>query len=292
VTILVNNYNYARFLKCAIDSALSQTYLNIEIVVVDDGSSDESREVIGSYGNQIKAVFKENGGQASAFNTGIRASRGDTICLLDSDDYFSPEKVERLLPHLKKGRLVYHRLRTDPGDSILPQSISTNGNFYAYAKKYRFLPFLGSPTSGIAIDRELAQRLLPLPTEHVRSSADDFLVRGAALVGEVYGIEEILATYRIHGSNAWYGTDLLKPPEFMEALEQYLNRKLLENDKEGAIDFYRSMYARSYIPQTRAALSSLAMAVFMHHRDLTTTRFLLRTLWKAYGQITSKAKLE
>ncbi|HEY9596457.1 MAG TPA: glycosyltransferase family A protein, partial [Cyanophyceae cyanobacterium] len=93
VSILINNYNYEPFLKKAIDSALNQTYSSIEVIVVDDGSTDNSREVISRYGDKIIPVFKENGGQASAFNAGFAASQGDIICFLDSDDLFLPEKV-------------------------------------------------------------------------------------------------------------------------------------------------------------------------------------------------------
>ena len=75
VSILINNYNYGYFLGAAIESALSQTYQNIEIIVVDDGSTDNSREIIAHYGNHIIPILKENGGQASAFNAGFAASR-------------------------------------------------------------------------------------------------------------------------------------------------------------------------------------------------------------------------
>ncbi len=71
VSILINNYNYGRFLSKAIDSALNQEYQNIEVIVVDDGSTDDSRKIIESYGERIKPVLKENGGQASAFNAGF-----------------------------------------------------------------------------------------------------------------------------------------------------------------------------------------------------------------------------
>ena len=76
VTIVVNNYNYARFLAEAIDSALAQTYAALEVVVVDDGSTDESREIIAQYGGRVIPVLKDNGGQASAFNAGFAAARG------------------------------------------------------------------------------------------------------------------------------------------------------------------------------------------------------------------------
>ncbi len=93
VSIAINNYNYGRFLKQAIDSALNQTYSPIEVVVVDDGSTDNSREIIASYGDKIVPILKANGGQASAFNAGFSASRGEIVCFLDADDMFLPEKV-------------------------------------------------------------------------------------------------------------------------------------------------------------------------------------------------------
>ena len=75
VTILINNYNYGRFLRDAIDSALNQTYRNLEVIVVDDGSTDESREVIASYGDRIIPVLKENGERLST-QCGLRSQPG------------------------------------------------------------------------------------------------------------------------------------------------------------------------------------------------------------------------
>src|SRR5688572_29854944 len=90
VSVIVNNYNYGRFLAQAIDSALSQDYPRLEVIVVDDGSTDDSREIIARYGSKISPVLKANGGQASAFNAGFNASRGDVVIFLDSDDQLAP----------------------------------------------------------------------------------------------------------------------------------------------------------------------------------------------------------
>ena len=90
VSIIVNNYLFERFLRAAIDSALSQTYPNCEVIVVDDGSTDNSGEIIEIYGKQIKPIFKDNGGQASALNAGFDASKGDVVIFLDSDDLLYP----------------------------------------------------------------------------------------------------------------------------------------------------------------------------------------------------------
>ena len=92
-SILVNNYNYGRYLRQCIDSACAQTYRDIEIIVVDDGSTDNSQEIIASYGSEIVPLFKENGGQASCLDAGFSRSCGDVIFFLDSDDEFHPQKV-------------------------------------------------------------------------------------------------------------------------------------------------------------------------------------------------------
>ena len=86
VSIIINNYNYDRFLAQAIDSALNQTYPNIEVIVVDDGSTDSSRQIITSYGDAIKPVLQPNSKQGIAFNNGFNHSTSDIINFLDADD--------------------------------------------------------------------------------------------------------------------------------------------------------------------------------------------------------------
>jgi glycosyltransferase involved in cell wall biosynthesis len=95
VSIIINNYNYGHFVSEAIDSALNQTYSQIEVIVVDDGSTDNSRKIIASYEHRITSILKENGGQASALNAGFAATQGDIICFLDADDIFLIEKLKK-----------------------------------------------------------------------------------------------------------------------------------------------------------------------------------------------------
>ena len=104
-SIIISSYNYGRFLSEAIESALSQTYAPTEVIVVDDGSTDHSRDIIASYGDRITPLLKENGGQASAFNSGFRVSRGEVIFFLDSDDLLLPTVVERALEQFRSSCL-------------------------------------------------------------------------------------------------------------------------------------------------------------------------------------------
>lgn len=95
VSVVIPAYNYERFLPAAIDSVLAQTYYPIELVVVDDGSTDGTHCVLGAYGDRIRSIRKKNAGLSAARNTGIRAANGDFIAFLDADDLWMPEKIER-----------------------------------------------------------------------------------------------------------------------------------------------------------------------------------------------------
>src|SRR5262249_42797252 len=105
-SIIINNYNYGLFLKDAIDSALQQSYPDVEVIVVDDGSTDDSREVIAGYGDRIIPVLKQNRGQASAFNAGFARSSGEGVFFLDADDMLLDTAVERSLPFFRNSRTV------------------------------------------------------------------------------------------------------------------------------------------------------------------------------------------
>ena len=95
VSILISNYNYGRYIGESIQSALDQTYSNIELIICDDGSTDDSVSIIEEYQRKdprLKLICKANGGQASGFNAAFAASRGEIIALLDSDDRFPAEQ--------------------------------------------------------------------------------------------------------------------------------------------------------------------------------------------------------
>ncbi len=208
VSILINNYNYGRFLREAIDSALNQTYRNTEVIVVDDGSTDNSREIIASYGDRIIPVLKDNGGQASAFNAGFRVSKGDLICYLDSDDSWLSTKVERVveiaLSH-PQAVFIYHRIQPAaaglrPIRKALPTSL-LQGNVSARvmgAGGWWACP----PTSALCLRRRVLERIGPLPEGELRTNADAFLQYVVTFLGPVLGFGEVLTLYRRHGANA------------------------------------------------------------------------------------------
>jgi glycosyltransferase involved in cell wall biosynthesis len=255
VSILINNYNYARFLGVAIDSALSQSYPCTEVVVVDDGSTDNSREVISRFGNRLTAIFKQNGGQASSFNAGVSACRGDILCFLDADDFFYSDKVSRVVEFFReqgessKPIMLHHLLamKSDCGGEVdgrpFGKSHPSPMNLYAFAQRHHFIWYEAGPTTSISLNRVLADRLFPIPEKGVRISGDDFIVYGASLLADVYSIKEILGGYRVHEKNNWFHSTQRKSPEFLRALQDYLNAKLIENDLSPVICFDESIYA-------------------------------------------------
>ena len=95
VSVIIPNYNYADYIGLAIDSVLAQTYPNVEIVVVDDGSKDDSIEILAAYDGRIKLILQQNQGVSVARNTGAANSSGELLAFLDADDVWRPEKLEK-----------------------------------------------------------------------------------------------------------------------------------------------------------------------------------------------------
>jgi len=102
VSIIIPVYNGSNYVKEAIDSALAQTYKNIEVIVVNDGSTDNTEKIVKSYGDKIRYFYKENGGVASALNLAIENSKGEYISWLSHDDVYYPNKIQKQIETLSK----------------------------------------------------------------------------------------------------------------------------------------------------------------------------------------------
>jgi glycosyltransferase involved in cell wall biosynthesis len=102
ISTVIPTYNYDRFVTAAVESALSQTYPEHEVIVVDDGSTDNTRDRLAAYEGRIRYIYQENRGLSSARNTGIRAARGELVAFLDSDDLWHPEKLALQVRHLEE----------------------------------------------------------------------------------------------------------------------------------------------------------------------------------------------
>src|ERR1700679_3491903 len=105
-TVVIVNYNYDKFVAAAIDSALEQSYAPLEVIVVDDGSSDGSRQIIAGYANHVRTVFQNNAGQGSAYNAGWRAARGEFVLFLDSDHVLTPDAMTKVVAAFQESDAV------------------------------------------------------------------------------------------------------------------------------------------------------------------------------------------
>jgi glycosyltransferase involved in cell wall biosynthesis len=212
VDIVIDNYNYGRFLAAAIESALAQQHPTAHVIVVDDGSTDSSREVISRYENRITAVFKENGGQASAFNAGWAHCRGDIVIFLDADDVLHPGATERIVgafaafPRVVK---VQYRMAVidqtgRPTGMVMPTDHirMPSGDLRRSELTFPFdLPWMA--TSGNAFSASALRRIMPIPEDEFATSADWYLRHLIALLGDVVSLPEVCASYRVHGSNSY-----------------------------------------------------------------------------------------
>ena len=174
-SIIIDNYNYGHFIGEAIDSALQQSYQNIEVIVVDDGSTDNSREIIRSYGEKIIPVLKNNGGQASAFNAGYYKSTGDVIFFLDSDDTLVPNAVNNALqfflsnPEITKVQWplwIVDKNGKRTGETR-PSQVPPQGNFRDVVLEGGPTSCTSSPTSGNAWARHFLEKIFPVPEDVV-----------------------------------------------------------------------------------------------------------------------------
>lgn len=211
-SIIINNYNYGRFIGESIDSALNQTYPYTEIIVVDDGSTDNSREIIAKYKDRITSVLKENGGQTSAFNAGFASSNGDIVCMLDSDDVMLPEKIAEVVRVFQSHPGIewyYHSLRVvdTSTNSVLrsdPEGYPSRPVDFRHRIIRAELPSFAPATSGLCFKRSLLQQIFPMPEmpERKTTSADRYLKLTALALGTGFFSSKDLAILRIHGGNA------------------------------------------------------------------------------------------
>ena len=305
-SIIITNYNYEKFLLRAIDSALRQTYPKKEIIVVDDGSTDSSRQIINSYGNKIIPVFKENGGGNAATNTGFFASHGEIIFLLDSDDSFFPHKVETMVNYFLQimpqnpETLIFHRFEIRTNDENSPsfyrprtlrgldgkkknntfEKLSDPESAYQYVQKWGFLPLTNYPTSSISVTRSLADKIFPLPEQRI-SSQDGPLFYASRLLGTVYGTSEVLGSYFFHGKNKSIPLDWSVRINRYSILDNFLNNILEKINKERAFSFFESRYARTYYRDSGLikGLLKLAYKVPARYFCLEAIWFSIKTLW-------------
>ena len=207
VSIVITSYNYGRYLHDTIGSVLNQTYAASEVIVVDDGSTDNSREVIECFGNRIKAVFKQNGGQASAMNAAMSISHGDAVCFVDSDDLLFPTAIERAMEFLSRGVVKVHwplqaiDEKGAPTGAIMHEHDLAQGDLRESVIRSGPDGYVWQSTSGNVWSRDFLEAIGPIPEDAFVFGPDVFLSALAPFYGSIARIEEPQGAYRLHGSN-------------------------------------------------------------------------------------------
>lgn len=192
ITCSILCYNYGRYLAQAIESCLNQKPgdYELEVLVIDDGSTDETPEVCQHYQGRVKVLRSENQGFGASLDKAIFEASGDYVCILDADDYFDTNKILTLLPFMQKGYLYIENKKyfIDSDGKLINSIVDGGGN-----------------TSTLCLNRAAALSLLPVQNEiffHPLKSA-----------GHGFELDEPLTFYRIHGfsmigskpAGVWYG---------------------------------------------------------------------------------------
>jgi len=255
-SVIINNYNYSDYVGESIQSVLNQTSWVDRIIVIDDGSADNSLEAINGFSDpRIQVISKKNGGQLSCFNV-IPELVGDSeiVFFLDADDRFLPEHVRKCLEIYDADADVdfvftRHHLfgnESKPGP-ILCEPFSGDLGYSVYAAREN-LVWYGGPTSTISMRGALLKRFLPCPLESDwKVRADDVLVFGSSLAGgRKYFLDEITIEYRVHKNNNFYKqkenlaksfTYIIRRERMLAWLETYLGMPYRREATQIAVEY-------------------------------------------------------
>jgi glycosyltransferase involved in cell wall biosynthesis len=227
VSVVIPNYNYGTFVGQAIRSALALDWPAVEVIVVDDGSTDHSRAVIEEFGDQVTAVYQDNAGQRAAYNTGFARSHGEVVLFLDSDDLVDPALLRELMAVWRAGisKVQFQMKIVDadgkPSGALLPQFhvVPTPAEVRKWVLTSASYPT--PPGSGNAYARHFLEQIFPL--QGTDNAADSYCLAAAPFLGDVVTIAKPLVSYRVHGGNQG-AVSHLDRPRFARELERASDR--------------------------------------------------------------------
>jgi glycosyltransferase involved in cell wall biosynthesis len=205
LSVVICNHNYEAFVAQAIDSALALDWPEVEVIVVDDGSTDGSRRIIDGYADRVTVIHQANAGQWSACNAGFARSRGDVVIFLDSDDLLDRSLMRRLATVWRAGlsKVQFQMKIIDENGhatgSLLPQfhSVPSCEEIREWARNAASYPT--PPGSGNAYSRAFLEAIFPL--DGGDRAADSYCLAAAPFLGDVVTLAEPLVSYRVHGRN-------------------------------------------------------------------------------------------
>ncbi|SDN55518.1 glycosyltransferase family 2 protein [Geodermatophilus sp. DSM 45219] len=279
LSVVIANHDYERYVGAAIESALAVEWDDVEVVVVDDGSTDGSVEVIRRYADRVQVLETENAGQRVAVHRGYTRTTGDVVVFLDSDDVLPPDLAVRLAqvwgPTVSKAQFRMQRTTADgaPVGTPFPayRRVPTPEQIRSWAGATTAYPT--PPGSGNAYARWFLDRVLPVGPELGRA-ADSAFLAAAPFLGDVVTVPEVVVGYRQHGAN---DSDLLRdaerfPREVVRARQRW---HFAQRVSGGEVDD-RPLFRSRELLQLRVAARRMAPAA----RPLPGDGFA-RLLWDA-----------
>jgi glycosyltransferase involved in cell wall biosynthesis len=206
LSVIIANYNYARYLGEAISSALNLDWPDVEVIVVDNGSTDHSREVIAGFGDRVRSIMQANLGNLQASNAGFALSSGDVIYFLDADDIVEPHMMREVAAVLSPGvskvqfqvRVIDARGRFT-GD-VYPHYHSVPSAAGLRRMATRIGNYLSPHTPGNVYARSYLERIFPLQPV-AGNFSDSCCIAAAPFLGDVVTLPKALSRYRVHGAN-------------------------------------------------------------------------------------------
>ncbi|HYL87073.1 MAG TPA: glycosyltransferase [Candidatus Angelobacter sp.] len=289
-SVLIDTFNYGHYVEDAVSSVLAQDFPmgEREILVVDDGSTDDTAARLRRFGNAIRYLRKPNGGQASAFNYGFAEARGEIVALLDADDVWLPEKLGRIQEAFERNPdagMAYHRLYWWDRSGELGEDryfIAVSGR--VPEDRRALLQYPMASTSCLAFRRAALKKLLPVP-ETLRSQADAYLTALVIFLAPIVAVPDYLGKYRLHSTNLFHTNGAQAPRGQIEhrmamrtALLAEIEKWLRKNGQD-----VRSRNLRAYLTQWRKALEADGFALEAPGR-WKYFRHLLGFPW-TYGEI-------
>lgn len=217
-SIVVTCYNYDRYVAGAIESALAQTHPDTEVIVVDDGSTDNSPQVIRLYEERVRSIRQSNQGHIAALNAGYAQSTGELVLFLDADDLISPTAASECVAAWQPGAAKVQfdlAIINGAGEDLGRRFCNFPESYDAGAARLefeRYGTYRWPVTAGNAYARSYLDEMLPLT---VKLAPDGYLNTVAPVYGDVVTIAHCLGSYRLHGSNLWSsnGRDAERLPE-------------------------------------------------------------------------------
>jgi glycosyltransferase involved in cell wall biosynthesis len=207
LSVVIPNHNYAAYVGSAIRSALDVRWPKIEVIVVDDGSTDNSLEVIDEFSDDVTVISQANAGQMPSCVNGFRRSSGDVIIFLDSDDTLHPDVMTEIASVWSKGASKYQfQMRVidakgHPTGNVLPQYLSrpSSEDIREWMRKTGAYPT--PPGSGNAYPRWFVEHVFGFKSDFIDRAPDSYLLAAAPACGDIVTITKPLADYRVHGLN-------------------------------------------------------------------------------------------